>query len=445
MSESRSRVLHVLYLVAVTLLVLINVVPLAGEYLFTMHGWKSYFLDFNLLDQEGKRHSGLVGLGTIPLRDGEILQYGYEAGPERAGPERKRSVLGAPDADGFHWADRGFLWCGYLKYFPARQYVVDGKRIGRKIEPWQQGELSGPGAPWDVQGPTISFLGNYPEYVVAWENPSFKFDLTYRSRASSWYHWNGGETFTTGDFGHGNMSELPCNVTGTILHKADNTVHNVSGWGVMEDAVGNPWNWFEWGNHNWFSCDFGNGWALGFWLAPDDWQWGYNVSPHEVWVYDSTNHRFYHGKRVEFLEYEWGHDPINGIKYPLKYAIRAVTDAGVLEMRARSVSYTPILVDVKYLPVDIKLTYSAAAMDGGFTYFDGSSVELKNGMGTMEYYPRYTPNMITITPWSLALLALLIGGRSIRTNRGDPRKAKRAVWAIIASWLAIGLLTLKWL
>lgn len=445
MAEHSSRAGRLLYVLAVLALVLINVVPLAGEYLFTMYGWKSYFLDFHLMDEQGRRHSGFLGLGTIPLADGEICQYAFQAGPERTGDNRKKHVNQGLDKDGFHWGDRGFLWSGALDYMPGRKGFVDGGRIGRKIEPWQQGELTGPGALWDIKGPGLSVLGTYPLYVVEYDSPFFTMKLNFRSRSSGWYHWNEGRTFTTGDYGQGNMSELPCNVTGTILHKADQSVHRVKGWGVMEDAVGTPWNWFEWGEHNWFSSNFPNGWAVGFWLAPDDWQWGYNVSPHEVWVFDASRKQFYQGKRAEFLDFEWGYEPVNGMKYPKQYRLRAVTDSGVVELSAESVSFKPILAGVKFVPMDIKMAYSAAVMEGTFTYFDGSSVALGDGMGTMEFFPRYMPDMLVITPWSLALLALLLGGRSIRRHRDDKAKVRRAVWGILTAWLSVGFLTLYWM
>jgi hypothetical protein len=445
MTKRTSRFGDWLYVLAVVFLVLLNVIPLAGEYLFTMYGWKSYFLDFHLADQNGKHHSGLMGLGTIPLADGEIFQYACETDNQDAVAAHKRHIVrGRDSGDGFEWGDRGYLWADVLDYLPARKGFADGSRIGRTIEPWQQGELSGPGAPWDVKGPCLSVLGNFPVFAVDYENAHIRMNLTYTSRANRWYHWNQGETFTTGDFGHGNMSELPCNIKGTIIHKKDGSSYEVSGWGVMEDAVGTPWNWFEWGSHNWFSSNYPNGWSVGFWLAPDDWQWGYNVSPHEVWVYDASRNQYYHGKRVEFLDFEWGHEDIHGMKFPKSYRARGITDAGIVELSAKSVTFKPILAAVKYMPLEIKMAYSKAVMEGTFTYFDGTSVALTNGMGTMEFFPRYVPNMIYITPWSLALLALLIGGRRISRNRKDPVKVRRAAWGILLSWVAIGLLTLAW-
>jgi hypothetical protein len=102
-------------------------------------------------------------------------------------------------------------------------------------------------------------------------------------------------------------------------------------------------------------------------------------------------------------------------------------------------------VDVKYVPLDIKMAYSKGRMEGTFTYFDGSSVALTDGVGTMEFFPRYVPNMITITPWSLALLVVLVGGRSIVRNRADRPKVERAVWGMVASLSALAALTLVWL
>ncbi|MCX5858637.1 MAG: hypothetical protein NT056_01865, partial [Proteobacteria bacterium] len=361
------------------------------------------------------------------VSDGEIFQYAFETGDGAKTEKRKRKVAGDPDADGFHWGDRGYLWSGTWDYLPARKGLIEGSRINRKIKPGEQGELSGPGSPWDIKGPHLSVLGNYPLYVVDYENDYFKLNLEYRSRASGWYLWNQGETFNTGDFGQGNMSELPCNITGRIVHKKDNSVHQVSGFGLMEDAVGNPWSWAEWGAHNWFSSNYPNGWAVDFWLAPDDWQWGYHPGPHELWVYDASRQRYYGTKRVEYLDFQWDRDPVNGVRFPRSYRVRAVTNAGVLELSAQSLTFNPIVFGgfYKHLSMDFKMAYSKGVMSGTFTYLDGSVVKLADGVGTMEYFPSYIPDMIYITPWSLALLVLLIGGRSLKKNRKNRPAAVR--------------------
>ena len=52
-ARGTSKIFGWLYWLFVVSIVLINVIPLAGEYLFTMHGWKSYFLDFHLIDEQG--------------------------------------------------------------------------------------------------------------------------------------------------------------------------------------------------------------------------------------------------------------------------------------------------------------------------------------------------------------------------------------------------------
>jgi len=141
----------------------------------------------------------------------------------------------------------------------------------------------------------------------------------------------------------------------------------------------------------------------------------------------------------------WGDEDINGMKYPKSYRVRAVTNQGVVELSAESLTFKPILVGVKYMPLDIKMAYSKGRMEGTFTYFDGSSVALTDGVGTMEFFPRYVPNMIYITPWSLALLVFLVGGRSLRQSREDRPKARRTVWRMVACWCAILALTFVWL
>jgi hypothetical protein len=84
-------------------------------------------------------------------------------------------------------------------------------------------------------------------------------------------------------------------------------------------------------------------------------------------------------------------------------------------------------------------------MKGTFTYLDGSSVALTDGRGTMEFYPRTIPNMIYITPWSLALLVLLVGGRRITLNRADRKKVRHTLRIMLACWAGIAALTLWWL
>jgi hypothetical protein len=105
MAGGTSRIIGRLYWLVIVLIVLINGIPLAGEVLFTMHGWKSYFLDFHLVDEQGRGRSGLMGLGSISLADGEIFQYGFETGGEGSVEERKQCVDRGVDPDGFHWGD----------------------------------------------------------------------------------------------------------------------------------------------------------------------------------------------------------------------------------------------------------------------------------------------------------------------------------------------------
>jgi len=464
---SKGKIVHWAYIAAIVMILGVNLVPVViGEYAFTMHGWKSYYLDFHLQDEEGRSHAGLCGLVTIPLADVEGVFYAFEVGEgEKIEKHRRKVIDQQKDQDGFHWGDGDFLWSGNIAHLPARKGIVEGERTGREVKPWQQGELSGPGAPWDVRGAGLSFLGSYPRYVVEFENEYFKLYFECASRANGWYLYNRGETFTTGDFGHGNCSELPCDVVGEIIHKKRNIVFQVSGSGLLESAVGTPWNWFDWGTHNWFSSNFSNGWAVDFWLAPDDWQWGYHEGPHELWVWDADRRRYYMAKRVEYLDSEYEYDPVNRLTFPRMYKVRAVTDSGVAEITARCVSLNPIVVGVGSVPIDrsqsfglwlvaklyrllplsIKLTYSEAEIEGTFTYLDGTSIELKDGVGTMEYFPPNVPDMIYITPWSLSLLVLLIGGRRIRRNQGNKTKVKRTIWGMVIGWAAIIALTLYWM
>ena len=435
-----------LYGLVIGLIVTINVVPLAVEYFSVTKGNKSHFMDFHLTDEYGHDHTGIIGMATFTIRDGEIFQYGYQVGQEDEVAKLKKKInRDQPDENGFHWGDRGYIWSDILNAdMPSRRGVSEGERLGLKIEPWQMAEVTGPGAPWDIKGPHMSFLGVFPEYDIEYEDEYFKFDLKYRTRSVGWHLSNQGSAIRAGDFGKGHMNELPCDVSGTITHKKKNITFTVFGWGFLEDANG-TWNWFEWGGHHYFTSHYENGWAVSFWLAQEDWQWGSEQWPREVWVYDADRQEFYNGYNIEVLNMEWEREEINDVDFAKSYRIRAVTSGGVVDITASSVTFKPIFgPPFPLLPLDVVAAYSKGTMEGTFTYLDGSRVAL-NGVGMMENFQRFMPNMIYITPWSLIVLSLLIGGRRIAKNKDDKVKVKQTIWLILLCIAAVALLTHIWM
>ncbi len=445
MAQKEKKGLGRLFGISVGILIAINAIPLICDYAFIIEGFKSYFVDFHLLDENGRGHSGFFGMGTVPLADGEIFEYAYETPDHAEVADNQRKVnRKKPDSNGFHWGNRGYVWSDYLKFLPARKTIVEGGRYGLEVLPTQMMEVTGPGAPWDVKGPHMSFLGKFPEYEIKFETEFFKFDLIYEARSVGWHLSNNGASFPAGDFGKGRMNELPCDVSGFITHKKSRSMHKVSGQGFMEDANG-TWNWFEWGGHHWFSSHYSNGWAVSFWLSDEDWQWGSKKQPVELWVYDADRRQFYNSHDIEVISMDWDREPVNGMDFAQQYRIRALTNAGVVDLTAKSITFMPILGEIKFVPWDVKMAYSKGAMEGTFTYLDGSSVDLLDGVGTMENFQRFMPNMIYITPWSLILLVLIIGGRRVRNCGEDKNKAKRTLWWMAAWIIAVIGLTIVWM
>jgi hypothetical protein len=107
-----------------------------------------------------------------------------------------------------------------------------------------------------MYGPSLSFLGHFPNFAIKFDNDNFKFDLTLSATTSGWIKYNGGP-FRAGDFAKVAMNELIGTVSGVITHKKTGKTFRVSGDGLMEASIGMPWNsTLAWGVHNWCSLNF---------------------------------------------------------------------------------------------------------------------------------------------------------------------------------------------
>jgi hypothetical protein len=484
--------LRVTSLVVTGLFVVLVVLPLILEYFCATDQWKTLFCEYHLFDQEGKTHHGFFSTGRILVADLQNLQYGYEvnrsvgldrlaswdkeaaqailgtgggmedplrhmdrekeerlgeAPPQRDLSEWRKSIDRGPfepdyDKFGFNWSDQGFLWAGPTYVGKGRRFFVEGSRYDYSVPMNVLSEVVLPGAPIDVKAENLSFLGKFPEYNIRYEDDYFKFDLVYRARSNRWYHWNGGAPFQTGDFGLGTMTEMPCDIEGTIVQKAENKHFQVMGAGVMEDAAGLPWSWFDWGNHNWAAVSFPNGWAVGIWKAQDDWQWGYNRKPEEAWIWDPEKQVFHSASRVQILEEELTHDELNDMEYLKSCHWRAYTNEGVLEMKGRQLCFNPIKRGVPFTPFVFKEAYGVGAFEGTFVRPDGSTVELKDGFGTPEHFVGLFPDMFWLCPILLLLLILSWGGTAV-AGRMETGQACRSIW-LTMGLLCLAVLTLWW-
>ncbi|MEW6442556.1 MAG: hypothetical protein AB1640_16580 [bacterium] len=474
------------------LFALVVVIPLALERFCLTEQWKTIFCEYHLWDQDGRAHHGYFSTGRILVLDLQNLQYGCELGagntPEGAGagdaqpvsvvheegplledPVQRRDrreeegLRAAPrprdvsawrrsidrgpfepdyGIDGFKWTDGGYLWAGPTYLGKGRRFFAEGTRYDYAIPMNVLSEVVLPGAPIDVKAENLDILGKFPEYRVRYEDHYFKFDLLYKARCNRWYHWNGGLPFRVGDFGQGTMTEMPCDIEGTIVRKLEQRESAVKGAGVMEDAAGLPWSWFDWGDHNWAAISFPNGWAIGIWKAEDDWQWGYHRKPEEAWIWDAEKETFHSAKRVELLEASLAHDPINDMEYLASYHWRAYTEEGVLELKGKQLCFNPVKRGVPYTPFTFKESYGIGAYEGSFTRGDGATVELKEGYGTPEHFAGLFPDMFWICP-VLLLLAILSWGGTAVAGRVERGQGYRNI-VIAVGLLGLGVIALWW-
>ena len=463
------RVFKVLSIIITVIFIVFVLIPLALERFCATEQWKTIFAEYHVSDQDGKTHHGYFSLGRILILDLQNLQYGYEiAGKGVVAPRSvemdekqeldwnawemdwspwRRTVGRGPfkpdyGIDGFKWADKGFIWAGPTYLARGRRIFSEGTRYGYSIPMNTLSEVVLPGAPLDVKAENLDILGRFPEYRVRYEDDYFKFDYVYRAQSNRWYHWNGGAPFQVGDFGLGTMTEMPCTIEGTIIHKKDTKVFQVKGVGVMEDAAGLPWSWFDWGNHNWAAVSFPNAWSLGIWKAEDDWQWGYHRKPEEAWIWDPEQGDFHHATRVELLDAEVVEEELNKMQYLRKYHWRAYTNEGVLELTGRQISFNPLKRGVPYTPFTFKESYGIGVYEGRFVRPNGKTVELKGGYGTPEHFTALFPDMFWLCPILLLALILSWGGTSIagRVERAESYRTP----IIIIALMILAVLCLWW-
>ncbi|MGV6807541.1 MAG: hypothetical protein ACWA5K_06535 [bacterium] len=435
--------------VVTAVFVLSTVIPLALERFVMGDNWKSQFLAFQLEDENGQRHLGFFSLATI-LYDAEFMEYGYEAPEGTDFSKWEQEVVGVPrdevkEIDGFIWADKGFLWADYKTINKVK--LKEGLRQGGTEAPvTEQIELTRPGAPWDIESPTTSYLGKFPNYNIQYEDKNFKFDLHLTERTPRWYLYNDGEPFEAGDFGKGSMNELASNVTGTITHKQTGKTFNiVKGTALFEDAIGVPWSWIEWGAHDWMDHHYEGGWSGSLWKAQDDWQWGYNTKPHEGWLYDPEQEKFHKFERVDITDVEYVKEPISGLEYPLHATWVAHAAEGTLHVKTTNLTMKPR--ETLFPPFDfsLKMSYGNHVTEATFIRRNGEVVELGEGIATMEHFDNIFPDYVFWGPFMLVLLGLTWGGRAIviRKAKGEPASGTYAV--LIAYFLGVFFLYHHWM
>ena len=417
----------------VTALFLVSmVIPLALERFVMGDNWKSQFLAFQLEDENGQRHLGFFSLATI-MYDAEFMEYGYEAPDGKNLSPWQQKVVGKPrdevkEIDGFIWADKGFLWADYKTINQVE--LKEGLRQGAPEAPvTEQTELTRSGAPWDIESPTTSYLGIFPNYHITYEDKNFAFDFQLSERTPRWYMYNDGEPFEAGDFGHGSMNELASNVSGTITHKQTGKIFNVNGTALLEDAIGVPWSWIEWGAHDWMDHHYPSGWSGSLWKAQDDWQWGYNTKPHEGWIWDPILEKFHKFERVDITEVEYVKEPISGLEYPKSAKWIAHAAEGTLHVETTNLTMKPR--ETLFPPFDfsLKMSYGNHVTKSWFVRRNGEVVDLGEGIATMEHFDNIFPDYVFWGPFMLVLLGMAWGVRAIaiRKECGQPLSGTYAI------------------
>jgi hypothetical protein len=241
------------------------------------------------------------------------------------------------------------------------------------------------------------------------------------------------------------MNELAFDVSGTITHKKDQKSFRVTGTGLFEDALGVPWNWFEWGPHDWMDMHFPDGWTAVLWKANDDWQWGYHPYPHLGWIYDPEREAFYTFYRVEILDQELVVDELNkGFDYPKWSKWRAIAAEGTLEVHVKNISYGPILANLAFSPWSPRMSYGVNAIEGRFVRRDGTEIELKDGFSTMEHFMRFFPDFRYRGPILLILLILSWGAAAVSRRVKEKRPWRVPFWVMLAFIFATFWLYWAW-
>lgn len=424
------------------------VVPLAAQRLATSDQWKSHFISFQLKDETGQRHVGFVGLGTI-LRDAEFFEYGYEPPKGTDLSKWRQQILGMPrdqvkEIGGFVWSDKGFVWGDYKTFGAVK--LEEGTRLGldRTISKSEQLELTVPGAPWDVYSPTTSFFGRFPNYEVTFKDRNFEFDLKLTAATPAWYMYNEGRPFRAGDFGLGSMNELAVSIAGVITHKQTGETFNLSGTGLMEDAIGLPWSWIGWGTHDWCDVHFPDGWRGSLWKAQDDWQWGYHRDPHLGWLWDPELKRFLTFYRVDLIEVEYVTDQLSGLEYPKHAVWRAIGPDGTLEVENTNLTFKPRETRFPPFNISLKMSYGDNISKGRLVRRDGTVVELGIGIGTMEHFIRAIPDYVFWGPLMLVLLVVVWSAYAAAIRRQAGRSVVPPVAWCGAGLFAVWVLYIAW-
>jgi len=299
----------------------------------------------------------------------------------------------------------------------------------------------------DIQTPppySFSVLGYYPKYKMQYEDADFKYDLDY-SALIPWYMFNDGIPWRTGDFGWYSINELACGIEGTILHKETKKTFRVKGTGVLEDSIGLPCNWVDWGTHDYLNIEFPSGWYGSLWKARDDWQWGYNPYPQTGWIYDPERKEFHTFHRVEIVEREMGHDDTNDRGYALRTLWRAIAKGGTLNIETKNVSYNPTVIPIAFTPFSKKLSYGKNVHHAWFVRTDGTTVELKDGYGLQEDFYSDIPDYRYIGPGFLILLILSWGATAAAMRSRDKKSLRGVYAAMVIGIFAVGCLYWLWL
>ena len=427
--------------------------PLLAERLLVDQniGFKTQFLSFQLKDEDGRRHMGFLAAGHA-FKDLLMLEYGFQPPEGKDLKAWQQPIIGLPrkdvkETEGFIWTDKGYLWGDFKTFGDSPYQEASRQKLDHKVEPNDQLELILPGAPWDVQAKELSFLGKYPDYKFNFEDKNFKFDLLLKAATPGWYQYNNGVPFRAGDFGTGSMDELSGNITGTIVHKQTRQTFEVNGTGLMEGAVGIPWSWIDWGAHDWNDFHFPGGWTGSLWKAQDDWQFGYHADPHLGWLWDPEQKKFLTFYRTEIVDVEYVVDRVSKLEYPKHATWRAIGPDGTFELRNVNLSFKPResrFPIVGPFEFGLGMSYGNNISTARLIRRDGSTVELKDGIGTMEHFNRVIPDYVFWGPMSLVLLVLSWGFYGVTARRYSQQSiALPLAWSIVGL-IGVWCLNLAW-
>jgi len=416
----------VVFSVVVLVVFLINGLPLWLEFTARdkpVHSWRAHSFDAWTKGDDGKTYLIYIG-GYIPAAHFiELRNADKEEGPYET----------------------------YVKYHivPKSDWVVEHETL------YDKGELaliSLPGAPYSVKSPNQYWHGTWPDYNIEYWDDTYGVKIAIKPEAEYWYQYyrpsgvDGENPYKAGDFGIFQEINLPVSVEGEIKFKKPGKVVAISGTGSFSYSVGSPCSVFEWGRHDWNAASFPNGWAASFMYDQDDWQWGYNKRPHRLCVWDPIKKKYHEGTNVRFVEYDFKYKEERDDNYPVHYRIRMQTDGGVYDASYDLVSHGYVGY-AKYLPWkgSIPTSHIFVRVNGRFIYPDGTTVELKDGRGICEHFEPVFPDMINVTPISLALLTVFLGlmfGFQYRDIRfGLPI----VILCVVFSGIGLVVWTLAWL